>query len=55
MNGAKYSEILDENLLQSTQDPKHTAKTMKEWLRDKSVNVLGCSSQSPDLNLIEHL
>uniref|UniRef100_A0AAZ3SNY7 Transposase n=1 Tax=Oncorhynchus tshawytscha TaxID=74940 RepID=A0AAZ3SNY7_ONCTS len=47
MNGAKYREILDENLLQSTQDlrlgrrftfqqdndPKHTAKTTQEWLR----------------------
>ena len=50
MKGAKYREILDENLLQSTQDfrlgrrftfqqdnnPKHTAKTRQEWLRDKS-------------------
>ena len=46
MNGAKYREILDENLLQSAQylrlgqrfsfqqdnDPKHTTKTMQEWL-----------------------
>ena len=54
MNGAKYREILDGNLLQSTQDlilgqrfpfqqdnnPKYTAKTMQEWLRDKSLNVL---------------
>jgi hypothetical protein len=46
INGAKYREILDENLLQSAQDlrpggrftfkqdndPKHTAKTMQEWL-----------------------
>jgi hypothetical protein len=53
-DGAKYREILDENLLQSAQDirlgqrftfqrgddPKHTAKTMQEWLRDKSLNVL---------------
>ena len=50
MNRAKYREILNENLLQSAQDlrlgrrftfqqdndPKHTAKTMQEWLRDKS-------------------
>ena len=50
----KCREILDENLLQSTQDlrlermytfqldnvPKHTAKTLQEWLRDKSLNVL---------------
>ena len=53
MNRAKYREILDENLLQSHQDlrlrrrftfkqdndPKHTAKTMQEWLQDKSLNV----------------
>ena len=67
MNGAKYREILDENLLQSAQDlrlgqrftfqqdnnPKHTAKTM--WLRHKSLNVLESPSQSPDLNPIENL
>ena len=54
MNGAKYREILDENLLQSAQDlrlgrrftfqqdndPKHTVKITQEWLRDKSLNVL---------------
>ena len=54
MNGEKYREILDENLLKSAQDPrlgrrfifqqdtdpKHTAKTTQEWLRDKSLNVL---------------
>ena len=54
MNGAKYRLILDENLLQSAQDlslgqrftfqqdnnPKHTAKTMQKWLRDKFLNVL---------------
>ena len=48
MNRAKYREILDENLLQSAQDlrlgkrftfqqdnnPKHTAKTTQEWLRN---------------------
>lgn len=69
MNGANYREILDENLLQSAQDlrlmrrftfqqdndAKHTAKTTQEWLRDKSLNVLDCPSQSPDLNSIEHL
>ena len=65
MNVAKYREILDENLLQSTQvlrlrrrltfqqdnNPKHTAKATQEWLRDKSLNVLELPSHSP----IEHL
>ena len=69
MNGAKYREILDENLLQSAQDlrlgrrftfqqdndPQHTAKTTQEWLWDKSLNVLEWPSQSQDLNPIKDL
>ena len=63
MNGEKYREIIDDVLsalvqvlrlgqrftFQQDNDPKPTAKTMQEWLRDKSRNVLECPSQSPDL------
>ncbi len=63
MNGAMYREILSENLLPSARalkmkrgwvfqhdnDPKHTARATKEWLRKKHFKVLEWPSQSPDL------
>lgn len=46
LDGVKYRDILNENMVQSTQglrftfqqdnDPKHTAKTAQEWIRDNS-------------------
>jgi len=69
INGAMYCEILRQNLLPSVRalkmkrcwifqhdnDPKHTARAMKEWLRKKHFKVLEWTSQSPDLNPIENL
>ncbi|CDQ82348.1 unnamed protein product [Oncorhynchus mykiss] len=69
MDGAMYREILANNLLPSVRalkmgrgwvfqhdnDPKHTARATKEWLRKKHLKVLEWASQSPDLNPIENL
>ena len=66
MDGAKYREILEENLFQSSRDlrlgrrftfqqdndPKPTAKATLEWFKGKHLNVLERHSQIPDLNPI---
>ncbi len=42
-------------VFQHDNDPKHTAKATKEWLKKKHIKVLEGPSQSPDLNPIENL
>ncbi len=42
-------------VFQHDNDPKHTAKATKEWLKKKHIKVLEWPSQSPELNPIENL
>ena len=42
-------------VFQHDNDPKHTAKAIKEWLKKKHIKVLQWPSQSLDLNPIENL
>lgn len=34
--------------------PVHTARSVKKWLSDNSINLLDWPSSSPDLNVIEN-
>ncbi len=67
MNSEVYRDILSAQIqpntakligrhfiVQMDNDPKHTAKTIQEFLKVKKWNILQWPSQSPDVNPTEH-
>lgn len=64
-----YREILERNLLPSIEqlslqnqcifmhdnDPKHTSKLIKDWLKEKKIETMPWPPYSPDFNPIENL
>jgi len=56
MNTIRHHEFsIDKIIFQHNNDPKHTAKLTKQWLKNNKVKVLNWLPQFPELNLIEYL
>ena len=69
MNADQYVAILEEHMLPSLEesgiseeevivqqdnDPKHTSKKAKKWMKDNNITLLNWPAQSLDISPIEH-
>lgn len=68
VNSKRNIDVLEENLLLFAQgsfglifkfmqnnSPVHNSRVVSQWFKDAEIDVLNCSSKSPDLNPIENI
>ena len=55
LSSLEESGILKEEVIfQQNNDPKHTSKKAKKWMKDNNITLLDWPAQSPDLSPIEY-
>ena len=45
---------IPEKVVKQDNDPKHTSKKAKKWMKDNNITLLDWPAQSPDISPIEH-
>ena len=56
LNTLEYYDLNPSDIIfQQDNNPKHTSKKVKEWLKEQEFRTMVWPAQSSDLNPIEHL